>query len=145
MNNCDDYKGLLVGLLDGELTPEELRQVNDHLIRCAACRAEYERLRQSSGGLSALAYQEPSDAVLAKMWRSPYSRFARVASLAMVLGGYALLTGYAIFTAVVHGREALPIRLGIAAVAIGFLVLLLQVVWERVRSYRVDPYKEIER
>lgn len=145
MKYCPEIKPLLVGLLDGELTADEAREVNEHLMRCAACRAEHEHLRTTTGRLRALPYEQPSDAVLAAVWKSPYSRFARNASLALVLGGYALVIGYAMFEFFTSGREALPIKAGFAAILIGFLTLLALLIRERVKTFKTDPYKEIER
>lgn len=145
MKNCDEFKPLLVGLLDGELTPDEAREVNEHLMRCAACRAEHELLRTTTGRLNAISYQEPTDVVLAGVWKSPYSRFARNASLFLVLGGYALVLAYALFEFFTSGREALPVKAGFAATLVGLLILLTLAIRERVKTYRTDPYKEIER
>jgi RNA polymerase sigma-70 factor (ECF subfamily) len=138
-------QGLLVGLLDGELTPDEARQVNEHLTRCATCRTEYEQLRETTGKLAAISFQEPDDAVLAQVWKSLYSRLARNASLIMIIDGYALLIGYGLFEFLASGREELPAKLGLAAVALGFLILLVQLIRERVKTYKTDPYKEIQR
>jgi len=145
MNNCEPFKGLLVGLLDGELTPEEARQINDHLTRCAACRMEYEQLRETTGKLTSISFQEPNDAVLAQMWKSPFSRLARNTSLFMIVGGYASLIGYGLFEILTSGRKELPAKMGLAAIVLGFLILLVQLIRERVRTYKTDPYKEIER
>ena len=145
MNNCEPFKGLLVGLLDGELTPDETRQINEHLVRCAACRAEYEQLREATGKLTAISFQEPGDAVLAQVWRSPFSRRARNTSLVMIVGGYATLVGYGLFEFFSSGTKELPAKLGLAAIVLGFLILLLQLIRERVRTFKTDPYKEIER
>jgi len=145
MKNCEAFKGLLVGLLDGELTPDEARQVNEHLTRCAACRAEYEQLRETSGKLTAISFREPDDAVLAQVWKSPYSRLARNTSLGLIIGGYAGLMGYGVFEFLTSGKEALPAKMGLAAIILGFLILLVQLIRERVSTYRTDPYKEIER
>lgn len=145
MKECQEFKPLLVGLLDGELTAPETSAVHAHLSRCAACRADYEQLRVTTGRLRALSYTEPTDAVLAAVWKSPYSRFARNASLALVIGGYALVIGYAMFEFFTSGREAVPVKAGFAAIAIGFLTLLTLLVRERVQTYKTDPYKEIER
>lgn len=145
MNNCEPFKGLLVGLLDGELTPEETRQINDHLTRCAACRAEYEQLRETSGKLTAISLREPTDAVLAQAWKSPFSRLARNTSLVMIIAGYTALIGYGLFEFLASGKEELPAKLGLAAIVLGFLILLVQLIRERVRTWKTDPYKEIER
>ena len=145
MNNCEPFKGMLVGLLDSELTPDETRQVNDHLTRCAACRVEYEQLRETAGKLATISFQEPTDAVLAQVWKSPFSRLARNASLFLIMGGYASLIGYALFEILTSGKKELPAKVGLAAIVLGFLILLVQLIRERVRTYKTDPYKEIER
>lgn len=145
MNHCEPFKGLLVGLLDGELTPDESRQINDHLTRCAACREEHEQLRETTGKLSAITFREPDDAVLAQMWKSPFSRLARNTSLVLIIGGYAGLIAYGMFAFLTSGREALPAKMGLAAIVLGFLILLVQLIRERVRTYKTDPYKEIQR
>lgn len=145
MNHCEPFKGLLVGLLDGELTPDETRQVNEHLTRCAVCRAEYEQLRETTGKLAALSFQEPTDAVLAQVWKSPFSRLARNTSLFLILGGYAGLIGYGLFEMLTSGTKELPAKLGLAAIVLGFLILLVQLIRERIRTYKTDPYKEVER
>jgi len=145
MNNCEPFKGLMVGLLDGELTPEESRQINEHLTRCAGCRAEFEQLRETTGRLAAISFQEPDDVVLAKVWKSPFSRLARITSLVMIIGGYAVLIGYGLIEFLTSGSEELPAKMSIAAIALGFLILLAQLIRERVRTYKTDPYKEIKR
>ena len=43
--DLNEYRPLLMGLMDGELTPEEAAKVNDALIRSAVLRDEYEKLR----------------------------------------------------------------------------------------------------
>jgi hypothetical protein len=83
--------------------------------------------------------------VLAQVWKSPYSRFARNASLFMIVGGYLLLLGYAGFEFFSNGRDGLPVKAAVAAIALGFLILLTQLIRERVKTHRIDPYKEIER
>ncbi len=145
MNNCEPFKGLLVGLLDGELAPDETRQANEHLTRCAACRTEYEQLRETSGKLAAISFQEPTDAVLAQVWKSPFSRLARNASLFVIIGGYASLIGYGLFEILTTGKKELPVKMCLAAIVLGFLILLVQLIRERVRTYKTDPYREIER
>lgn len=145
MNSCEPFKGLLVGLLDGELTPEEARQITEHLTRCAACRQDYEQLRQTTGKLAALSFQEPSDAVLAQVWKRPYSRLARTLSLGLVLGGYALLIGYGLIEFLTRGKEGWPAKVGLAAVGLGLVLLLALLIRERLKTYKTDPYKDIER
>jgi anti-sigma factor RsiW len=145
MKECEPFKGLLVGLLDGELTADEAREVNEHLIRCAACRTEHEKLRETTGRLAAISYQEPGEAELERLWRSPYSRLARNSALTMIIGGYLGLMGFAIYEFFRSGKEGLTVKVALAAIGFGVLLLLDELIRERVKSYKTDPYKEIKR
>ena len=66
-------------------------------------------------------------------------------ALLMIIGGYAALIGYGLFEFFTRGKEALPVRTGLAAIVLGFLILLVQLIRERIKTYKTDPYKEIER
>ena len=145
MHHCEPFRPLLVGLLDGELTVRERSEINDHMIRCAACREEYERLRETSGKLEALSCKEPTDEVLRRLWRNPFSRISRIGGILMVVLGYAGLIGFGLFKFFTGGNEEFWAKVPVAAIVIGVLVLFILVVLERIKTYRNDPYREIER
>ena len=145
MANCERYKGLLAGLLDGELTAEEAVDLNNHLIRCASCRADYEELRRTENKLEAISFIEVTDEAARAFWRLPYSRLLRNASLILIIGGYAALILYGVVTSLAEGTEGLFRKVSVTAIVIGFVVLLGLVIVERISTYKSDPYKEIER
>jgi predicted anti-sigma-YlaC factor YlaD len=145
MASCEHYRTLIAGLLDNELTAEESVALNEHLIRCASCRADYEELRQTEKKLDAISYVEITDEAARSLWKLPYARTLRNASLLMVFGGYAALLVYGFITFLTDGDEDLFGKVTLAAIVIGFLVLLGSLVVERISTWRVDPYKEIER
>lgn len=140
----DQYRPLLMGLMDGELSPEEAAEVNRALTRSAALREEYERLRESSGKLQSLSMLEPGDRVLRSLWKSPYHRLALDGGIFLFIGGYLLLVGYGIYTFLNSEAPALP-RVGIGAIAFGTIILLVTIIRERMSTHAVDPYREIER
>ena len=145
MSECEKYKPLLMGLIDHELTPEESKEVNDHLRRCSDCREEYEDLRTTAAKIGAVSFEEPQDRDLKKIWKSPYSRFVRNSGLFLVLAGWLALILYGLVALFQDSGEPLFSRMAIAAVIIGFLVLLASVIRERLIAFKTDPYKEIER
>lgn len=142
---CEQYKGLLMGLMDNELTPEETEEVNSHLIRCEACRSEYDELQEASDKLKGIGFTEPQDAVLAKLWRSPHSRLTRNTGLFLVIGGWLALVIYGLYEAFITPDEALIPKIMLAVIIAGFAVLLGSVIRERLNTYKADPYKEVER
>ena len=145
MSECDRYKGLLVGLVDKELTNEEMVEVNDHLTRCAACREDYENLIQSADMFKGIAFREPEAEILNQLWKTPYGWFARNAGILLIVLGYLVFILYGAYEFITGGTEALTIRLAVAAITIGFVMLLALVIVGRLKSYKTDPYKEIER
>ena len=75
--DIEKYRPLLMGLMDGELSPEEAAEVNEALTRSAALRDEYEMILASAGKLESLSMVEPADEIARRIWRSPYHRLAR--------------------------------------------------------------------
>ncbi len=145
MKKCEDYKGLLVGLIDHELTPEETNEINTHLIRCEACRQDYEKLRESSGRLEVVSTIEPSDVVLDQVWNRPYSRLMRNAALFLILGGYLALLFYGLFEFFRTDSDEPVLRVAVASIALGIFYLLFQLIRERCKLYKIDPYKHVKR
>ena len=145
MNECEKYKGLLTGLADQELTPEETIEVNEHLIRCDSCRKDYDEHLKTTGRLENLAMQEPHDDLMEQLWRTPYGWFAKNAGLLLVIFGYLTLLLYGAYEAITDVSEAVVPRLALAAVTIGFVMLLVIVIIDRLRTFKSDPYKEIKR
>jgi|TARA_Y100000310_G_scaffold132256_1_gene131313 hypothetical protein len=144
-DKCGRYKGLLIGLIDQELTAEESAEINDHLIRCSDCRDEYEELRRSSDKLKAVSFEEPTDEQLNELWRNPFHRLVRIGGLAMMIGGYLALLLFGAYQFITEPEEDTVPRFLIAAITIGFVILLVQVILERLKSYKTDPYKEVKR
>lgn len=144
MSQCEELRGLLMGLMDGELTAEEAVRANDHLRRCAACRGEYEELRQTAGKIAAVSFVEPQEEVLRTMWNSPYTRLTRSAGLLMVLAGCLTLVLYAVYQFVRQGHFNVPV-LAAASIWVGLATLLFSVARERFKTYKTDPYREVER
>jgi anti-sigma factor RsiW len=134
-----------MGLMDGELTPDEASQVHEHLIRCHACRDEYDALCESCAALNAVSFAEPDDAVLNRLWRRPFSRFSWFAGLWLVGLGWLLLAGYGLFALFRSGSEGLVPKLGIAGMLIGFVLLFGLALRDRLATWKRDPYKEVER
>lgn len=145
MSDCEKYKGLLMGLIDDELTSEEAGDVNSHLIKCEACRKEYEELKETGASIGKASFIEPQDEVLSRLWKSPYSRFAKLSGLFLVIAGWISLVMYGLVQAIRSPDEPVFTRVAVAALIIGFIVLLLTVIRERIHSYKSDPYKEVKR
>jgi hypothetical protein len=102
MHSHDRYRLLAASALDHELEPEELAELEAHLGRCAACRADVTRMRAEHALLGDLPPVAPDprvyDAVIAATRRPPgrvtWSALAVAAVLLLgALGGAVLAAG----------------------------------------------------
>ena len=144
MKDHERIKPLLMGLMDNELSAEERQEVNNYLTRCSKCREEYESLRESSGKLNTISFIEPTDEVLKYLWKSPFSSLMRNSALFFIVGGYVALAGYGIYNFLISGELTFP-KIAVVAIIFGFAFLLFSVIRERIKTYKVDPYKEVVR
>lgn len=143
-DELNKYRPLLMGLLDGELTPEEAADVNEALIRSRQLRDEYEAFQESDSKLNGVSFIEPTDVVAKRLWKSPYHRFARQAGIWFLIGGYAFLLLYSLLQATWSDGPFVT-RFGVGAILLGIVVLLITFITERIQTHKADPYKEIER
>lgn len=141
----EEIQNLLMGLMDNELTAEEANEISDILRRNQRWRDEFDSLLQAHQQLKGLRFEEPTDEVLKKLWKSPYSRVAHDAALWMILGGVLFLLGLGLYALFSSGEGGWQIKIPIGAIVVGFAILLLLNIRQRIATYKVDPYKEVER
>ncbi|MGM9578179.1 MAG: zf-HC2 domain-containing protein [Evtepia sp.] len=105
MNPCEHWEELLSARLDGPLTQEEARQLEDHLAACPRCRQYARELEETQKALQAWAAEPPpavAEAILdavrkaprpAKRPRRAWMSLAAAAVLALVIWGAVQLPG----------------------------------------------------
>lgn len=62
--NCQKNELLLHRLIDGELSPDDVRDVSDHIENCTVCRQQAEQMQQLSDHLSLLPFPDPTGNLL---------------------------------------------------------------------------------
>ena len=145
MSECAEYKVLMMGLMDNELTPEETTDVNQHLIRCEGCRKEFDELSRSYKKLEAVSFSGPSDDELDRIWKSPFSRFTRNTGLFIVFAGWITLVIFSLVEFFRSDAEPVLPKIASAGIIIGFIILLYAVLSDRLKAFKTDPYKEVKR
>lgn len=144
-NNCEEYKSLMMGLMDDELTEEEAVRVNNHLIRCESCREEYEQLKQTSGKIEGVGLKAPDEDIVNKAWKSPYSKLTKNFGILLVIAGWLIMMIYGAYEFIVTKEaESIP-KYAFVIILIGIAILFITVLRDRIRSYRNDPYKEVDK
>jgi anti-sigma factor RsiW len=132
----------LMRYLDGELSPEERRKVEQALEGSTELQRELAVYRMFHRDLSRLRLHDPPPG--RSIWGRVNRRLSRpVGWLLMALGGAVWLAHavYLYFTSVAPWWE----KAATSAIVIGILILFASVIHDRYREWTVDPYRHVER
>lgn len=141
----EEIRRMLSAYLDRELTQGEEQMVRIHLEDCAECRRAYEGMVRLQEMTRALRFEAPPEDRMKELEKSLMVQAPRRLGWVFVLGG---LTAWLIYAAVLYVRHWRPPTveemMG-GAVVIGFVMLLLSVLVERVRQLPYDRYRRIQK
>ncbi len=131
----------LMRYLDGELPDAKRAEVEAALSRSTELSREFAIYRALASDMRDLTFAVYRDT---SIWGAVDRRLTRPVGWLLFVGGLVLWFAYGawVFTT----SDANPIqKIAIAGVVVGFLVLLTSTMFERLREWRTDPYRDIER
>lgn len=131
----------LMRFLDGEATPEQRTAVEKSLAQSSELRREFAIFRAMKEELQELSFSSGQDG---SVWGRIQRRITMPVGWLLVSVGVAVWLGYGAWVLATAPGAVLP-RLATGAVAIGVLVLLAHVIWERYQQYESDPYRDVYR
>lgn len=141
----DRARQLLMGLIDGELTTDETRDIHEQLSRSESLRDEYELIQAANGVLELLSETRIDEKLLRHVWKSPFRRVMRAVSYGMIAVGFFALFAMGLEQYFNHGEQHLLLSVSVGGVLLGVILLLLQVIRDRMIVYKTDPYRDIEK
>ena len=148
--NCEDYGPMLTAYVDGELSDEDRRRLDEHLAGCQRCRdqlAEWTALQEE---LAMIKFTEPTDAELQRYWSGVYNRLERGIGWILFSVGSILLLCYGAFklieSVITDPTVAWVVKIGVVALMFGAVVLFVSLLRERLAVRKKDRYsREVER
>jgi len=147
--NHQDYKILLSGYLDGELSRGDQKRVKQHLSTCPECQKEYLELKKTKEVLDKMRIQKPKDEVWDTYWSSVYNRLERKAGWVFFSIGLIMLLSIGTYEFIHHLLKdhalSLGAKLGIFFAILGGVILLVSVIKEQLFTHKRQRYKEIEK
>ena len=147
--NCSDAAPLVSGLIDGELTSDELIQIRTHLAQCQSCSTELEQMTALRETTRALRLREPRPELWDQLRLGTFRRIEQATgwilfSLGAILaGGYAALRGLGGLIA--DPNVPIAIRVGLPLASLGLVVLLVSIIREKWVLHRRERYREVIR
>ncbi len=133
----------LVRYVDGEMTGAEREAFEGRLAGSTELQREVAIQSTMKGELRAMGLDRPTPPG-GSIWESVNKQIARPTGWMFLVAGVLMYIGYAVYTFIESPMNLFE-RLIIGLVVIGFLILLVSVAYERIRDYRTDPYKGVER
>ena len=146
---CHDYKDLMMGYLDNELSDEQRRQFEEHLTGCPECAGELENFRKLKAITDEVTLVEPEDRMWQEYWDGIYNRIERgIGWILLSVTGIALFI-YASFKGVegIIKDPTIEVALKVALLAfiVGIAILFVSVLRERIYFWKSDRYKDVRR
>ena len=131
----------LMRYLDGELSPEERASIEERLGRSSELRREMAIFSAMKEDLSDLSFVPHGSG---SIWDRIRTRITRPIGWTLTAVGSVVWAGYGAWL-FLTSTTAIGAKLATGALAIGILVLLADVIFERYKEYGSDPYRDVHR
>jgi predicted anti-sigma-YlaC factor YlaD len=146
---CEDYKDLMMGYLDEELSAEQIRRFEEHLTACKQCTVQLQEFRQLKAITDQMTLVEPEDRLWQQYWDGLYNRIERGIGWIIFSVAAILLTIYGGFKAiealVTDPTVGLLLKIAMLALLVGLAILLVSVLRERIFFWSKDRYRNVRR
>jgi len=146
---CHDYKDLLMGYLDNELSEEQRNRFEEHLAGCPECAGELKEFQKLKAITDEVTLVEPEDRIWQDYWNGVYNRIERsigwlifsvAAILLAIYGGFKLIEEI-----ITDATTGMLLKLGLLALIVGLAILFVSVLRERIYFWSKDRYRNVRR
>ena len=146
---CHDYKDLLMGYLDNELSEEQRNRFEEHLAGCPECAGELKEFQKLKAITDEVTLVEPEDRIWQDYWNGVYNRIERsigwlifsvAAILLAIYGGFKLIEEI-----ITDDTTGMLLKLGLLALIVGLAILFISVLRERIYFWSKDRYRNVRR
>lgn len=132
----------LMRYLDGEMPPDERAEVDSELAASTELRRELAIFRALKADFQDLSFQPAQ--YRESVWDRVNDRVTRPIGWILVASGAAVWMSYGAYIFATAPTDPWE-RLATGAIAIGILMLLASVIWDRYREWQSDPYRDVQR
>ena len=128
--------------LDGELSPEHRSRVDAALVNSTELRREVAIFRALKSDFQELSFHP--GAYRTSVWDQVNTHLTRPIGWVLVIAGVVVWLTYGAYLFATTPADPWE-KLATGAIAIGILMLLASVIWERYREWSTDPYRDVHR
>lgn len=136
----------LMRYIDCEMTAEERLEFEKHLAVCDQCRNMLNEMNQMKEATDTVKIADIPEAVWERYWTGIYNRIERSVAWFLFIAGALILTLYGLFKVVTDPGVTTIVGLGVILLVVGFAVLMLSVLREKLAVNKIDKYiSEVKR
>ena len=146
---CHDYKDLMMGYLDNELSNEQKNRFEEHLAGCPECAGELKEFQKLKAITDEVTLVEPEDQIWQDYWTGIYNRIERdlgwiifsvSAIILAIYGGFKLIEEI-----ITDATVGILLKIGLIALIMGLAILFVSVLRERIYFWSKDRYRNVRR
>ncbi len=145
----DRARRMMMAALDGELSTEEVGELDRLVESDPALQAEWHRLKQVKEATKTMTLRAPPDEVWDGYWNTVYRRLERGIGWILASIGAIVLLSYGTWMWVreLLADTSLPwfIKGAILALVVGLVIVFVSVIREKLFVRKTDPYKDVVR
>jgi predicted anti-sigma-YlaC factor YlaD len=146
---CHDYKDLMMGYLDNELSDEQKRQFEEHLAGCSECKDELAEFKKLKAITDEVTLVEPEDKIWQDYWDGIYNRIERSVGWIVFSVAAILLTiygGFKLIEELIRDETiGMLLKIGLLVLIVGLAILFVSVLRERLYFWQRDRYRNVRR
>ncbi len=146
---CEEAQVQMMGLIDGELSPEQEKRVREHIDSCRSCREQYESFSQLKEDTLDMKMKPLPEVYWDEYWEQVYNRIERRTGWVFISIGLILVLSFAMYHFVMDflltDNQPLVLRAGVSILGIGIVILGISVLREKLMIRKIDKYRSIKR
>ena len=140
---CKEIEVYLSGYLDGELTQQDRQPVENHLRSCEQCENLLKELREAKEAAQGLEMEPLGDKDWKMMEARIFERIGQGLGWSILLVWLTVTTGYSLYQFGTSPDEPFFEKILVFSLFLGFGLLFLSVLSQRLRENRTDRYKGV--
>jgi hypothetical protein len=140
---CEEIEVYLSGYLDRELTQQDRQPVENHLRTCERCERLLEELREAKKAAQGLDMKQPAEEDWKLMEAHILERIGQGLGWSVLLVWLVVTIAYCLYQYGTSPQEPLFEKILVFSLFLGFGLLFLSVLSQRIRERRTDRYKGV--
>jgi predicted anti-sigma-YlaC factor YlaD len=143
--NCARARELLTARLDGEIAPDDVAALEQHLDACEECRRECAEMSEVADLVGEIRLAKPSEEDMMRYWPSVYARIERGMGWGLLVVGVVIWVCYGVYAFLTNPMMEALTKLLVALPVVGIVMLLVSVARERYYVSKTERYEEVEK